>query len=143
MLIGGTVLLSMTVLSVLLINDLYVAQTVSAGHGITGTMTITATEPMGMKQPGECMALGTFVADRGDTARAVQHANDCSPTGTQVRVDYVPSLRERVGLPVPVAAPSQADVMGALTFALIVGAPTLLLWVVFVGFGVRRRRAST
>ena len=126
--IGGLILLGLTFVSILSVNDAYVTITALRGAGSPGTMTITSSERNWRVFFTTCFAEGVFIPDGGGQPLNVVLDGDCSPTGTAVRAQYTPSLRDLVGLPVSVEQGSWGDV------ALVLGVGSFFILLTIAGW---------
>lgn len=132
-LVGALILLGLTFVSILAINDSYVSITALRGEGSPGTMMITAAERNWHLLFTTCYAEGTFVADTGGQPRAVVLDGDCSAEGSALRVQYIPSLRDVVGLPVGVEKGTWGGVLLVLSLGSVFIAMTVAAWVTAIG----------
>lgn len=132
-LLGALVLLGLTYVSLLAISDAYVNITALRGEGSPGKMTITTSERNWHLLFTTCYAEGTFVADAGGQPRSVVLDGDCSPEGSALRVQYTPSLRDVVGLPVSVEKGTWGDVLLVLFMGSVFIAITVAAWATAMG----------
>ena len=132
-LVGAFILLGLTFVSILAINDAYVNIAALRGDGAPGTMTIATSERNWHLLFTTCYAEGTFVADAGGQPRVVVLDGDCSPEGSALRVQYTPSLRNVVGLPISVEKGTWSDVLLVLVLGSVFIGLTALAWAAAIG----------
>lgn len=94
---GCLLLLAITLFAVVAVTDVYASVTALRSGGVPGTM-IIASQDRTLPIDFFCFAEGKFAPDGGGPVVDVALAGWCGEPGTEVKVRYVPSLREHLPL---------------------------------------------